>query len=303
MLIEQDFRDTATAEKYLAAGQKALESGDRVKAIEAYQAAYTADPDHAEVCFHLAYNLDLVGEEDEALRLYEYCSDHDRPALSALLNLAVLYEDREQYLKAERCLRQVLATDPNHPRARLYLKDVVASKGMVVDDDQQKRFEKQAAMLETPVSDFDLSVKTRNSLRKIEVRTLGDLLRITETELRNFKNLGDGSIEEIKAMLAQRGLHLGEAVEQQKSAIKQAVYDQIKSNTGTDESMLNRPVGDLDLSVRARKALALLNIRTIGELCMRTEAELMGVKNFGTTSLLEIKEKLTGIGLGLRTLE
>ena len=52
-----------------------------------------------------------------------------------------------------------------------------------------------------------------------------------------------------------------------------------------------------------RKALALLNIQTIGDLCARTEAELMGVKNFGMTSLLEIKEKLASMELGLRKLE
>ena len=67
--------------------------------------------------------------------------------------------------------------------------------------------------------------------------------------------------------------------------------------------MLERSVADLDLSVRARKALALLNIQTIGDLCVKTEAELMGVKNFGMTSLVEIKEKLAENGLGLRTLE
>jgi DNA-directed RNA polymerase subunit alpha len=59
----------------------------------------------------------------------------------------------------------------------------------------------------------------------------------------------------------------------------------------------------MELSVRARKALHLLNIGTIGELCMRTEAELMGVKNFGMTSLMEIKEKLAQQGLSLRKLE
>jgi DNA-directed RNA polymerase subunit alpha len=67
--------------------------------------------------------------------------------------------------------------------------------------------------------------------------------------------------------------------------------------------MLGRSVNELNFSVRARKALALLNVNTIGDLCMRTEAELMGVKNFGMTSLLEIKERLAAAGLGLRSLE
>ena len=55
--------------------------------------------------------------------------------------------------------------------------------------------------------------------------------------------------------------------------------------------------------MRARKALQMLNIRTLGELASRTEAELMGVKNFGATSLAEIKQRLQDHGLSLRRLE
>ena len=44
-------------------------------------------------------------------------------------------------------------------------------------------------------------------------------------------------------------------------------------------------VSDLQLSVRARKALQLLDIQTLGDLVSQTEAELMGMKNFGATSL------------------
>ncbi len=301
---DHEIRDTETAQKYIANGLKAEEAGDRLAAIEAYEAAYTADPDHPDVSFRLAYNLDMVGEEDEAMHLYEQCVQQPRPPISALLNLAVLYEDRGHYAKAERCVRQVLATDPNHSRARLYIKDILASKGAtVVDDEKETRTEKHAAMIDTPVTDFDLTVRTRNSLRKMNIRTLGDLLRVTEAELRSYKNFGDSSIDEIKAMLAQRGLRLGQAVEEQRSAVKRAVYDQLKTAAGSDDEMFNRGVNELDLSVRARKALSLLNIQTIGDLCMRTEAELMGVKNFGMTSLVEIKEKITSMGLALRTLE
>jgi DNA-directed RNA polymerase subunit alpha len=185
----------------------------------------------------------------------------------------------------------------------LYIKDILASRAMVFDDDKEKHMEKYGAILDTPVTDFDLSVRTRNALRKVNVRTLADLLRTTEAELRAYKNFGEGSLDEIKAMLAQRGLKLGQAAEQQQSAAKKAVYDQLKTQTGSNDEVLNRSVNELQLPVRARKALALLNIQTIGELCLRTDAELMGVKNFGMTSLLEIKEKLAALGLALRKLE
>jgi len=300
---DHEVRDTETAEKYLRVGAQAEESGDRLAAIEAYEAAYTADPDHQDVCFRLAYNLDLVGEEDEALHLYEQCVQIDRPPISALLNLAVIYEDRGQYAKAERNVCQVLATNANHDRACLFIKDILASKAMVVDDEKEKRLEKHIAMLDTPVTDFDLSVRARNCLRKMNIRTLADLLRVTETEIRSYKNFGESSLDEIKSMLAQRGLRMGQAVEQQQSVVKQAVYDQLKDDAGSSEEILNQPVSELALSVRARKALSLLNIQSIGDLCLKTEAELMGVKNFGMTSLVEIKEKLVQMSLDLRSLE
>ena len=301
--IGQEIRDVDTASRYLQQGIVAEQQGNRLEAIEAYEAAFAADPDDPKICFRLAFNLDLVGEEDEALHLYEQCVQGAAPSLNALINLVVLYEDRNQYAKAERCVRQVLATDPNHDRARLFMKDIEASKEMVIDDHPEHRLETQGAVLDTPVTDFDLSVRTRNALRKMDIRTLGDLLRISEADLRSYKNVGDSSLDEIRAMLAQRGLRLGQALEQQQSAAKQAVYDQLKTDSGSDEEFLSRSVAELQLSVRARKALSLLTIQSIGELCMRTEAELMGVKNFGMTSLLEIKERLAEQGLSLRTLE
>jgi len=299
----QEIRDQEMSFRYLKAGREAEDAGDRMAAIEAFEAAFAADPDDPQVCFRLAYNLDLVGEEDEALHLYEQCVMGPNPSLNALVNLAVTYEDRNQFAKAERCIRQVLSTDPNHPRARLYFKDILASNDMIIKEDRDTGHDAQNVLLDTPVTDFDLSVRTRNALRKMDMRTLGDLLRVSETDLRSYQNVGESSLDEIRAMLTQRGLRLGQALEQQESAAKQAVYDQLKSNTGSDEQIFDRSVAEMRLSVRARKALSLLNIQSIGELCVRTEAELMGVKNFGMTSLLEIKACLTEMGLSLRTLE
>jgi len=69
------------------------------------------------------------------------------------------------------------------------------------------------------------------------------------------------------------------------------------------EGLLNKPMDDLQLSVRARKCLQNLNIRTLGDLTRRTEAELLGCKNFGVTSLNEIKKAIGNIGLSLRNLD
>ena len=62
---------------------------------------------------------------------------------------------------------------------------------------------------------------------------------------------------------------------------------------------LSRSVDELELSVRSYNCLKNANIRTIGELVQKTEAEMLKTKNFGRKSLNEIKEILSGMGLGL----
>ncbi len=62
---------------------------------------------------------------------------------------------------------------------------------------------------------------------------------------------------------------------------------------------LFRSVDDLELSVRSANCLKNANIRYIGELVCRSEAEMLKTKNFGRKSLNEIKEILSTMGLSL----
>jgi DNA-directed RNA polymerase subunit alpha len=60
---------------------------------------------------------------------------------------------------------------------------------------------------------------------------------------------------------------------------------------------LFRPVEELELSVRAANCLQNADIKYIGELVQKTEAEMLKTKNFGRKSLNEIKEMLADMGL------
>jgi DNA-directed RNA polymerase subunit alpha len=293
-------RDPQAAEGHFKAGEEAEADGNRILAIEEFRKAAQLDG-KADYVFRLAYALDLVGEEDEALALYEQLVHLERPHINALLNIAVIYEDRGDINKAEKCLKQILDTEPNHERARLFWKDVLASRDMFYDEAQARDQAKHNALLDTPVTDFELSVRARNCLKKMQIRTLGDLLKISEAELLSYKNFGETSLVEIKSMLASKGLRLGQGLEGQYNRVRKQIYEELRGKA--PESVLNKPISVLDLSVRARKALQLLNIQTLGDLATRTEAELMGVKNFGATSLVEIQNKLGEYGLDLRTLE
>jgi DNA-directed RNA polymerase subunit alpha len=62
---------------------------------------------------------------------------------------------------------------------------------------------------------------------------------------------------------------------------------------------LFRSVDELELSVRSANCLQNANIKTIGDLVQRTEADMLKTKNFGRKSLKEIKEILAEMGLSL----
>ena len=70
-----------------------------------------------------------------------------------------------------------------------------------------------------------------------------------------------------------------------------------------DNQLLNenlfRSVDELELSVRSANCLKHANIKYIGDLVQKTEAEILATKNFGRKSLNEIKEILTDMGLSL----
>jgi DNA-directed RNA polymerase subunit alpha len=136
----------------------------------------------------------------------------------------------------------------------------------------------------------------------MKIETIGDLLNISEAELLSYKNFGETSLREIKAILDSKGLHLGMALEEKQLSVAVETLD--KAVVEDDEKGLrSKSVDDLQLSVRARKCLQKLNVRTLGELTARTDAELLGCKNFGVTSLNEIKKALTDLGLSLRSLD
>jgi len=62
---------------------------------------------------------------------------------------------------------------------------------------------------------------------------------------------------------------------------------------------LSMSVNEIELSVRAANCLNNANITTVGDLAMKTEAEMLKYRNFGKKSLNEIKAKLEELGLGL----
>jgi DNA-directed RNA polymerase subunit alpha len=64
-------------------------------------------------------------------------------------------------------------------------------------------------LLRTSIDDLELSVRSVNSLKNSNIRTLGDLVRQTENQILQVKNFGKKSLQEIADLLEREGLNFG----------------------------------------------------------------------------------------------
>jgi DNA-directed RNA polymerase subunit alpha len=171
---------------------------------------------------------------------------------------------------------------------------------MYYDEEAERGYTVLKQLHEIPVTDFELSVRSRNCLRKMNIRTLGDLTRTTEAALLSSKNFGETSLSEIKDMMHAKGLRLGMALEGSERATHDHRAEAPQEVPPELQAIMTKPIGDLNLSVRARKAMSKLNIQCVGDLLKHTGDELLECKNFGVTSLTEVREKLTIMNLKLK---
>lgn len=282
---------------YQRAATVATTGDNPLEVVALYERAVEVDGMHAGALFGLALENDRRGNDAVAVEYYQRATNCFPANVGALLNLGILFEDQERYDRAQQCYQRILTAFPDHSRARLYFKDAVASGDMYYDEAAQKANDRLSQVLNIPVADFELSVRSRNCLQKMGIMTLGDLTRTSELELLASKNFGETSLIEIRDMLSSKGLELGQFAGEHVEA--EPTMD--VSNLSPDQqAIMDRPIADLNLSVRARKCMVRLGLATIGELVRKSGDDLLESKNFGVTSLNEVREKLTLLNLKLR---
>lgn len=77
------------------------------------------------------------------------------------------------------------------------------------DDEMDEEEERVRAILDTPVEELELSVRSSNCLKNANIKTIGDLTRRTEDDIAKTRNFGKKSLTEIKEKLQEWNLHLG----------------------------------------------------------------------------------------------
>lgn len=126
--------------------------------------------------------------------------------------------------------------------------------------------------------------------------------QITDYDKLNLELWTDGSLNPEEALaLAARILkeQLSIFITFEEEEEEEPVVQQERQEIDKLNENLYRSVDELELSVRSANCLKHANIRLIGDLVQKTEAEILATKNFGRKSLNEIKEILNDMGLSL----
>ena len=127
-------------------------------------------------------------------------TDYDRLTLTVETNGTITPEEAVSYAAAlAQTHFQYFAGFGSHAAA------AVAAGGDASGGDARR----MADLLRSPIDDLELSVRSVNSLKNSNIRTLGDLVRQTESQILQVKNFGKKSLQEIADLLEREGLNFG----------------------------------------------------------------------------------------------
>jgi DNA-directed RNA polymerase subunit alpha len=263
--------------------------GNIEAAIKAFEAALEADSAHIESAFKLGVLLDRIGDDDIASEHYLICADATPAYVPGVINLGILYDERGEANAAIDCFRQALAYNPRDKKALSLLRDAKASRQMYYDEHEERERERMEKIMRTSVNDFELSVRSRNCLAKMNIFTLGDLLRISESEMLSYKNFGETSLKEVKEMLAARNLRLGMYRDESDRTISKA-----------DQKVLGESIERLELSPQHQQVLESVGVSRIGDLAQYSDLDLYKINGSGQSFVQELATALGAYGVAIR---
>jgi DNA-directed RNA polymerase subunit alpha len=137
-------------------------------------------------------------------------TDYDRLTLTVETNGTVSPEEAVSYAAAlAQTHFQYFANFGSHSPA------MVAAGGEQSGDGARLQ-----QLFKTPIDELELSVRSVNSLKNSDIRTLGDLVRQTESQMLQVKNFGKKSLQEIADLLEREGLNFGMRYEESTDGVR-----------------------------------------------------------------------------------
>jgi DNA-directed RNA polymerase subunit alpha len=190
--------------------------------------------------------------------------------------------------------KQVICTLDKKKKFEMEL-EVKVGRGFLPGDENKKP--DQAIGVIAIDSLFSPVTRVRYSVESARVGQRTDYDRLLIEIWTDGRISPDDALTQASAILQH---HLDVFVGYDKNAVEfEEAADKQDDERAKLKKLLNMSVNEIELSVRAANCLNNANITTVGQLAMKTEAEMLKYRNFGKKSLNEIKDKLSALGLSL----
>lgn len=178
---------------------------------------------------------------------------------------------------------------------------IVIAREEEITADCDERAKRVAEILpevqDTPIENLDLGSRSYNALRRAGIHTVGALIRLSQKELFELKNIGAVSREEIIRTI-EKVLHSGITV-----TVSSNMYPTTDTgNSAVDiqddalsSKLSSSTIDDLSFSVRAYNALMHAGITTVEALVKLTEEEVISIRNVGQKTRDEIVDTINTV--------
>ena len=158
--------------------------------------------------------------------------------------------------------------------------------------------ERLSAVRVIPIEELGLSVRAYNCLKRVNINTIGDLVKITPDDLSRIRNLGEMSSREVRNNLKEFLLHFDEVAFFNDSSIDYSRLMKEEEDVPITKKVIRGtiiydiPIRQLGLSVRASNCLERVGIRNVSEILYWDREDLLKLRNMGVGSANEILHKI-----------
>lgn len=140
---------------------------------------------------------------------------------------------------------------------------------------------------------LDLRERSLNGLRKIGIRYIHELVRLSIDELFSVPNLGRKSVMDIKDSVSSVGLQLGMTIQTCETPAEE--FD----NSDDTKFWLSQPIVKMGMRVRSSNGLQQSGVTYVHQLVQLNEQEILSMPNLGRDSVKDIVDSLSSVGLTL----
>ncbi len=258
-------------------------AGDIDGAVAIYEELKEKEEFKVEALHRLFYLANIFLEPEEVKKYEEQIQKLPQSQVSIIANLALYYEMNNRSKEAIKLIEPLSGL--YNQRLHYLIDEIRSSTIMFFDEDIERQKKYTQKLLEIPIDATGVSIRTRNILFQKNIRTIGDLVKYTESDIQSISALGEGGFKEIKDMLTGLNLEFAKVTHIETEEEKKYI------------ALLNQSISNVYWTPRTRSLLDRNNIKVWGDLANLKEEEVRKWQEISTPVINEIKQKMLQQGI------